>query len=335
MFSLMYSRIRDSGRILRKQNQTACPWIEVMREDWPAWVKSLHDNESRDKSALGVWTDPKSIQHHDGARCEHCVSRDRDKQEKWQRDLPSRTNLEIVIDEAPRTSKRLWIEASRNQPRIWTIVFSGMLKRMGCSVRILGWELFDKVRCPLPGCNSKKSAMDLEQHVLYMKCATSPTQFHVPTSTAQIAHVATRQGKLATTTGTPMVRRPSSAFLLVVKIWMCCTITKIRESQENDAITGNERQVERFMQDGVDISEINSAGTAYCQDEAALDDDIEHEEEEDEFEEEEGEYESGEEAVSTVKDNLSIRTIIDCTISVGKTRSDFLASKITSTDEIL
>lgn len=89
------------------------------------------------------------------------------------------------------------------------------------------------------------------------------------------------------------------------------------------------------MQDGVDISEINSAGTAYCQDEAALDDDIEHEEEEDEFEEEEGEYESGEEAVSTVKDNLSIRTIIDCTISVGKTRSDFLASKITSTDEIL
>ena len=67
--------------------------------------------------------------------------------------------------------------------------------------------------------------------------------------------------------------------------------TKIRESQENDAITGNERQVERFVQDEVDISEINLAGTVYGQDEAALDDDIEHEEEEDESEEEEGEYE--------------------------------------------
>ena len=46
--------------------------------------------------------------------------------------------------------------------------------------------------------------------------------------------------------------------------------TKIRESQENDAITWNERQVERFVQDEVDISEINLAGTAYGQDEAAL-----------------------------------------------------------------
>ncbi|KAF6234076.1 hypothetical protein HO173_007906 [Letharia columbiana] len=90
--------------------------------------------------------------------------------------------------------------------------------------------------------------------------------------------------------------------------------TKIRESRENDAITWNERQVERFVQEEVDISDINSAGTAYGPDEAALDDDIEHEEE-DEFEIQEGEYESEEEAVSTIKDNLSIRTIIDCTIS--------------------
>ena len=58
------------------------------------------------------------------------------------------------------------------------------------------------------------------------------------------------------------------------------------------------------MQEEVDISEIDLAGTAYGQDEAALDDDIEHEEEEDEFEIEEGEYESQEEAVSTSQTTL-------------------------------
>lgn len=112
------------------------------------------------------------------------------KQEKWQRDLPSRNNLEIVIDEAPRTSKRLWIEASRNQPRIWTVgethcpimkcrfhkpnsiradSLPSHVETHGLLRQNSKLGISDKVRCPSPGCNSKKSAMDLEQHVLYMR----------------------------------------------------------------------------------------------------------------------------------------------------------------------